>query len=479
MEKIYPVILCGGLGSRLWPLSRPSYPKQYLKIDSKESKTFLQETAYRLKKNNFFDQPLIICNEEHRFLVAEQMRQIDTKPKSIILEPFGRNTLPAIALSAFKLNQEGSDPLMVILPSDHVIKNNEKFIEVILKSANFAEKGNIITFGVKPEYPETGYGYIESEKSLNYEDCNPERILRFLEKPNLELAKELIIKKQFSWNSGIFFFKTSSFLKELKEKCPKIFSICKEAISNKINDLDFERIDKELFSNCPSISIDNGIMEKTTSGLVVPLNIGWSDAGDWNSLWKLSKKDEQNNFISGNVVVDKVEDSYFRSEERLIVGMNVKNLVVIETNDAILIANKANTQDVKNIYKRLEKAGNNEAKTHKRVYRPWGSYTSLIKGEKWQVKRINVNPGESLSLQKHFHRTEHWIVVSGIAQVEIEGNKNTLRKNQSTYIPIEAKHRLSNPSNEKLIVIEVQSGEYLGEDDIQRFEDDYGRDNLI
>ena len=279
MEKIYPVILCGGLGSRLWPLSRPSYPKQYLKIDCKESKTFLQETAYRLKENNLFDQPLIICNEEHRFLVAEQMRQIDTKPKSIILEPFGRNTLPAIALSAFKLNKEGYDPLMVILPSDHVIKNNEKFIEVILKSANFAEKGNIITFGVKPEYPETGYGYIESEKSLNYEDCNPEKNIKISRKAKLRTCKKTNYKNNFH---GIveYFFKTSSFLKELKEKCPKIFSICKEAISNKINDLDFERIDKELFSNCPSISIDNGIMEKTTSGLVVPLNIGWSDAGD-------------------------------------------------------------------------------------------------------------------------------------------------------------------------------------------------------
>ena len=479
MEKIYPVILCGGLGSRLWPLSRPSYPKQYLKIGHEGSKTFLQETACRLKKNNTFESPLIICNEEHRFLVAEQMRQINTEPKSIILEPFGRNTLPAVALSAFKLHKEGDDNLMIILPSDHVIKNNEKFIEVILKSAELAKKDNIITFGVKPEYAETGYGYIESENLLNYEVCNPERILRFLEKPNLEVAKKLIIKKQFSWNSGIFLFKTSFFLRELKEKCPKIFSICKEAISKKIIDLDFERIDKELFSHCPSVSIDNGIMEKTNSGLVVPLNIGWSDAGNWNSLWKLSSKDEHNNFISGNVIVDKVENCYLRSEERLIVGIGLNNLIVAETNDAILITNKDNTQDVKKIYKRLEQAGNKEAKTHKKVYRPWGSYTSLVTGEKWQVKRITVNPGESLSLQKHFHRTEHWIVVSGIAQVEIEGQKNTLTKNQSTYIPLETKHRLSNPSQKKLIVIEVQSGEYLGEDDIQRFEDDYGRDNLI
>ncbi len=475
MKKIFPVILCGGLGSRLWPLSRPSYPKQYLKIDHKESKTFLQETAQRLN-NNQFAPPLIICNEEHRFLVAEQMREIDTKPLSIILEPCGRDTLPAIAMSAFKLSEEGDDPLMMVLPSDHIVKNNQKFIEIILENAKHADKGNILTFGVNPEYPETGYGYIQSEKELNYEFCKPEKISRFIEKPNLELAEKLILEKRFSWNSGIFFFKASIFLKELREKSPEIFSICKKSISNKIIDLDFERINKDLFSNCPTLSIDKGIMEKTDLGLVVPLNIGWSDAGNWQSLWKISTKDDQNNFISGNVVLDKVKNCYIRSEERLLVGIGIENLIVVETNDAILISNKNNSQDVKNIFKKLDEAGNKEVKTHKTVYRPWGSYTSIVSGEKWQVKRIIVNPGESLSLQKHSYRAEHWIVVSGIAQVEIEGNKKILTKNQSIYIPKESKHRLSNPKGDKLIVIEVQSGEYLGEDDIVRFKDNYGRD---
>tara|TARA_Y100000739_G_C20604230_1_gene464661 strand:+ start:1113 stop:2546 length:1434 start_codon:yes stop_codon:yes gene_type:complete len=476
MNKIFPVILCGGQGSRLWPLSRPSYPKQYLKIDHQNSKTFLQETAKRFNFKNVFTPPLIICNEEHRFLVAEQMREINTKPLSILLEPFGRDTLPAIAISAFKLSEEADDPLMIILPSDHIIKNNKKFIEIILKTAEYADQGNIITFGVNPEYPEAGYGYIQSEKKLNYEVCKPEKISRFIEKPNLNLANKLILDKKFSWNSGIFFFKTSVFLKELKEKCPEIFDICKKSISNKIIDLDFERITKDLFSNCPSISIDKGIMEKTNLGLVVPLNIGWSDAGNWQSLWEISKKDDQNNFISGNVITDKVKNCYLRSEERLLVGIGIENLIIVETNDAILISNKENSQDVKNIFKKMVDDGNKEAKTHKKVYRPWGSYTSIVNGEKWQVKRIIVNPGESLSLQKHFHRTEHWIVVSGIAKVEIEGKKNILTKNQSTYIPKESKHRLSNPGEETLIVIEVQSGEYLGEDDIIRFEDNYGRD---
>ena len=474
-NKIIPVILCGGSGSRLWPLSRESFPKQYLEIRPGESLSFLQKTINRIKACKNIDDPMIICNEEHRFIVAEQIRELNIRPKSILLEPIGRNTAPAITAASLKANQLSKDSTLLVLPADHIIQNEKIFINVINKALDYVNDGKIVTFGITPNKPETGYGYIESKNPLNDRELKGEKIENFIEKPNKMLADKLITDKKFSWNSGIFFFKAKVMLDEVLKFCPEIYELCEKSLACNNLDLDFQRIDFQFFSKCKKISIDNAIMEKTNLGIVIPLNAGWSDIGNWESFWEVSNKDNLGNVKIGKVISQSITNCYVRSENKLIAAIGLENLIIVETNDAVLVANKDKSQDIKLIVDILKKKGDPEGTVHKTIFRPWGNYTSIAGGLNWQVKKIIVKPGESLSLQSHTYRAEHWVVVDGTAFVEIEGNQNILKKNESIYIPLGSKHRLSNRGEKILTLIEIQSGDYLGEDDIIRFEDVYGR----
>ena len=474
-KSIIPVILCGGTGTRLWPLSRKSYPKQFLSISSISSRSLLQNTYQRIKNLKGLKEPILICNEEHRFIVAEQMREINIKPRSILLEPFGRNTAPAVTLAALISKEYEKDAQLLILSSDHIIEDEKQFLKVINAGIEYANEGRLVTFGVIPDEPSTGYGYIKSAEPLEGSEIKGSRIESFIEKPDLITANKLIKDKRYSWNSGMFLFKANAILNEIKNFTPEVLYSCKKSLEGKLFDLDFQRLDQDSFYNCPSISIDVAVMEKTIKGTVLPLKANWTDIGSWNAVWKISKKDESNNYIEGCVVAKNSQNCYFRGEQRLIAALGVKNLIVIETSDAILVADKNQSQEVKNIVNYLKERGIREGQEHKKIYRPGGSYESIVEEERWQVKIINVKPGEKLSLQMHHHRSEHWIIVSGTAQVEIDDNEITLHENQSAYIPIGSKHRLSNPGKISLKLIEVQSGSYLGEDDIHRFEDNYGR----
>ena len=472
---IIPIILCGGTGSRLWPLSRASFPKQYLKINPRHSPSFFQETIKRVKSIDNMQKPIVICSEEHRFIVAEQLREIGVKNSDILLEPVGRNTAPAITIACLKAIENNKDPMVLILPADHIIKDEDTFEKVLIKAKIYANMGKIVTFGITPNKAETGFGYIESKKDLDSDLLNGEKILRFIEKPDKRTAENFIKRKNFSWNSGIFLCKAAAMLKEIEFNSKEIYDLCKEALSKKNSDLDFQRIDFEAFSKCKNISIDKEVMEKTNLGIVLPLKASWSDVGSWESLWEVGEKDNMGNVILGNVIIDNVKNSYLRSDKKLIVGIGIENLVIVQTKDALLVSEKDQSQKVKNIVQYLESNNRSEATKHKTIYRPWGNYTSIGEGENWQVKKIIVKEGQSLSLQKHNYRSEHWIVVNGIALVEIDNEVKILEKNQSTYIPLGAIHRLSNKGKETLILIEVQSGSYLGEDDIFRFADKYGR----
>ena len=474
-KKIIPVILCGGTGSRLWPLSRASFPKQYLKINPGISKSFFQSTVKRIASIDQIEKPIVICSEEHRFIVAEQLREIGVNNSDILLEPVGRNTAPAVTIACLRAMENNKDSLLLILPADHIIKDEGTFERVLVKAKSYANLGKIVTFGITPDKAETGFGYIESKNDLDSNLLNGEEILRFIEKPDKGTAEKFIKRNNFSWNSGIFLFKADVMLKEIELNSKDIYVHCKKALSKKIHDLDFQRINHEAFSKCRNISIDKEVMEKTKLGIVLPLTAKWSDVGCWQSLWEVFEKDNMGNVITGNVVVDDVKNSYLQSDERLIVGIGIENMVIVETRDALLVSQKDQTQKVKNIVQYLESNNKSEANKHKTIYRPWGNYTSIAEGKNWQVKKIIVNEGQSLSLQMHKYRTEHWTVVNGIALVEIDDEVKKLEKNQSTYIPLGSKHRLSNKGKEPLILIEVQSGDYLGEDDIFRFEDDYGR----
>ena len=474
-NRIIPVILCGGSGSRLWPLSRGSFPKQFLSILPNKKHSLLQETLERLNGIKNLERPILICNEEHRFIVAEQMREINIKPLHIILEPFGRNTAPAIAIAALKSLEDYQNPNLLILSSDHHINENKKFHAAVKKGVEFAENGRLVTFGVVPTSPDIGFGYIESDNPFNVKQLEGLNIKRFIEKPELDTAKKLFKNKKFTWNSGIFAFKAKTILSELKIFNPKIINFCQESIKNKSYDLDFLRLEKSSFKNCPNISIDYAVMEKTKLGTVVPLDAGWSDIGSWNSAWKLSDKDKAGNVKEGKVHLKDSVNCFMRGENRLIVGLGLKDLIVIETNDAILIANRNDDQKVKEIVEELKIKGFKEGINHSKTYRPWGYYLSVLKEDRWQVKLILVKPGEKLSLQMHYHRSEHWVVVSGTALVEIDGKASTLGENESAYIPLRSIHRLSNPGRIPLLLIEVQSGSYVGEDDIKRIKDSYGR----
>ena len=474
-EKLLPVILCGGSGSRLWPLSRKSLPKQYLSIDSKSEFSLLQKTLNRIKVLGKENEPIIICNEEHRFITAEQIRKVKIKPNAILLEPHSRNTAPAVAIAALHSLSSGDDPVLLILPSDHLIKDQEEFINSIRNAYGYATEGKILTFGIKPKHPATGYGYIQSQSPLIKNEKSPSLIKKFIEKPNISIAEKLYRDDHFSWNSGIFMTKASTIIKELEKYCPEVIIQCKESLSKRIIDLDFLRIGKESYEICPNISLDKAVMEKTDHGYVFPLDANWSDIGGWESYWENSSKDSNGNVMLGDTIQIESKNNLITSDGRLTVTLGVSDLIVVTTNDAVLVTKKDQSENVKKLVEQLIIKNRIEAVESKKVYRPWGSYFSVEEDFNWKIKKIEVNPQSSLSLQMHKKRAEHWIVVKGIANVEINEKKFILKENQSCFIPEGYKHRLSNLNKEPLIIIEVQSGTYLGEDDIIRLEDKYGR----
>lgn len=471
---IIPVILAGGSGSRLWPLSRTSYPKQYLNLVEENKFSLLQNTYLRLKGLNNLQAPIIISNEEQRFLVTEQMREINVKPDSIILEPFGRNTAPAIALAALKASKKNKDTILLVLSSDHHIDNNKNFRKVIEDGLKLAKANRLVTFGIIPNSPETGYGYIEVCEEINDEN-NSSNVKSFIEKPNLEKAKNLIKDKHYFWNSGIFLFKASTILEELNKFEPDIVKTCFNSLEKGKADLDFFRINENYFKKCPNVPIDIAVMERTKLGSVLIIKAGWNDIGSWKSIYDNSEKDNKGNTLIGKVITEEVNNCYLRSEERLIVGIDLKNLIVVETNDAILISDKESTQKVKKVVQKLYDSNAEEGNNSKKNYRPWGSFSSIERGTSWQVKKLEIKPYSSISLQLHNHRSEHWIIVKGTAKIEIDDKVSFLKKNESIYVPLGSKHRLTNQTKEYLVLIEVQSGSYLGEDDIIRFADNYGR----
>ena len=473
--KLIPVILCGGSGSRLWPLSRKSYPKQFLALEGNSDLTLLQKTLKRLESFKNLSEPIIICNEDHRFLVAEQCRSIDIVPEEIILEPVGKNTASAIALASLRALDINNESNLIVLSSDHIIQNESQFLKAVECGLNLSFNNKIVTFGVIPNRPETGYGYIQTENKIDINNLKGHEIKKFIEKPNYKNALEYISEGNYVWNSGIFIFKASVILKELEKYSKNNLDIIKSSLLKSKRDLDFLRIDKNLFENCENISIDNAVMEKTALGVVVPIDNGWSDIGSWYSLWQCSEKDKNSNYIKGQVYSEQSSNNYIRSEGRLIVTIGIMNMVIVETDDVVLISDMKKSQEVKNVVQRLEKEGFRESLSHNLVHRPWGSYQSMLKEQRWQVKLIKVKPNSSLSLQMHHHRSEHWVVVKGTAKVEIDGEDRLLSENQSVYIPIGKSHRLTNPGKMNLELIEVQSGPYLEEDDIVRFDDNYGR----
>ncbi|WP_422409256.1 MULTISPECIES: mannose-1-phosphate guanylyltransferase/mannose-6-phosphate isomerase [unclassified Endozoicomonas] len=473
--SLIPVIMSGGSGSRLWPQSRSLYPKQFLPLVNEQ--TMLQNTLSRLNGLDSVSAPLVIANEEHRFLVAEQIRQIGRQASAIILEPVGKNTAPAVALAALKAQSlfEEKDPILLVLAADHVIQNNQAFHQAIEAALPAARTGKLVTFGIVPTHPETGYGYIKASKALTGNSVQAAPVDNFVEKPDLETAQGYLASGDYYWNSGMFLFKASRYLEELDKFCPDILQACEKAMAAESTDLDFVRLDETAFHACPDESIDYAVMEKTTDSVVVPLDAGWSDVGSWTSLADICEKDESGNACQGDVLLQDTRNTYVRSEKKLIATVGVDDLVITESDDAILVAHKDRVQDVKKIVERLKAANRSEAKLHRKVYRPWGAYDSIDMGDRFQVKRITVKPGAQLSLQMHHHRAEHWIVVKGTALVTNGDQEILLTENQSTYIPIGVVHRLENPGKFDLELIEVQSGGYLGEDDIVRFEDTYGR----
>jgi len=465
-----PVLLSGGVGSRLWPVSRELHPKQFLPLAGEL--TMLQQTLNRTG-NLEASAPVVVCNEEHRFMVAEQLRQVGIAPSALILEPVGRNTAPAVALAALQQLARDPDAILLVLPADHIIQDAAAFAEAVTRALPLARDGHLMTFGVVPQAPETGYGYIRCGASLG-EDLYA--LEAFVEKPDVETAQSYLDSGSFLWNSGMFLLRAATYLEQLEEFQPDMLACCRRAMDLATVDMDFIRPEAAAFSACPADSIDYAVMENTRAGGVVALDCGWSDVGAWSALWEVASRDEHGNASQGDVMLDNCRDSYFRSESRLLAATGVSNLVVVETADAILVADRDRVQDVKRIVNRLKAESRPEASLHSRVYRPWGSYESLVTADRFQVKRIIVNPGQTLSLQMHHHRAEHWIVVHGTAEVTCEDRVFMLAEDESTYIPLGRKHRLANPGRIPLELIEVQSGTYLGEDDIVRFEDVYGRD---
>ena len=467
---IVPVILSGGSGTRLWPLSRKMHPKQLLPLLNET--TLLQDTVNRFKNADDIDHAVVICNESYRFMVAEQIRQSEIKGVDIILEPFGRNTAPAIALAAFNAMVDEQDPVLLVLPADHDIRDVEGFLEAVKIGQGQSESGNLVTFGIVPDKPETGYGYINAGDSIG-DHCY--KVAGFVEKPDKSTAESYIEQGSYYWNSGMFMFKASAYLDALERLAPAMFEACQNACNKAEKDMDFLRIDEASFEACPSDSIDYAIMEKVDNAVVIPVDIGWSDVGSWAALHDIGDVDVMNNTLIGDVKTEASKNCYIRAESKLVVALGVEDLIIVDTADALLVAHREKVQDIKNIVEKLHNNGREEVMFHKNVCRPWGCYQSIDSSDRYQAKRITVKPGAVLSLQLHHHRAEHWVVVNGTAKVTKGDEVFILSENESTYIPLGIKHRLENIGKIPLELIEVQTGSYLGEDDIVRFDDVYGR----
>lgn len=464
-----PVILSGGSGTRLWPLSRPLYPKQFLAIHSDH--TLFQDTALRAAEIGL-DAPIVVCNEEHRFIVAENLRMIEQEAHDILLEPAGRNTAPAIAAAACAAMKAGDDPVMLVLPADHVIEDVAAFGEAVKTAESLAQEGHLVTFGIKPTEPHTGYGYIQAGDAI---DGGASKIKAFTEKPDVKTAEKFLKSGQYSWNSGMFCFKASAYLEALEQEHPDIVTHARASYENGQNDLDFVRLEPESFKKCADISIDYAVMEHTDQGVVVSLDARWNDVGSWDAVWQVSEKNKDGTVTKGDVIAKGTKNSFISGEDRLVCALGLEDVIVVDTQDAVLVAHKDAVQDVKEIVNDLKAQERKEAKHHRTVYRPWGHYDSICFGARDQVKRISVKPGAKLSVQKHFHRSEHWVVVKGTAHVTKGDEMLTLSENESVYLPVGVIHALENPGKIMLEIIEVQTGSYLGEDDIVRFEDNYGR----
>jgi mannose-1-phosphate guanylyltransferase/mannose-6-phosphate isomerase len=470
---IYPVILSGGSGTRLWPMSRSLYPKQLLALFGDTS--LLQQTVSRVAGQPGFAAPLIVANEEHRFIIAEQLREIGVEAAGLLLEPIGRNTAPAAAVAALRIAERDPEGFVLVMPSDHAIADPQAFQEAVGRAAAAAKAGLLVTFGITPDRAETGYGYIAAGTPIAACD-GAFAVARFVEKPQQPDAERYVAAGDYFWNSGIFLFPAVAYLAELERLRPDMLAACKEAVAKAKSDADFIRLDKAAFAACPADSIDYAVMEHTGAAAIVPVSMGWSDLGSWDALWEMSAKDERGNALAGNVVAEDTANCYLRSENGLIAAIGVEDLVVVATDDAVMVAPRNRTQEVKTLVGRLLKEGHDQADALPTVHRPWGTYRSIHNGDRVQVKHITVKPGAKLSLQMHHHRAEHWVVVQGTAKI-VRGNEElVLTEDQSTYIPLGTAHRLENPGKIPLHVIEVQSGSYLGEDDIVRFEDHYGRE---
>lgn len=467
--QILPVVMAGGSGTRLWPLSREMYPKQFLALEAGQS--MLQSTVGRLQGLDVL-KPVVICNENHRFLVAEQLRQMGALQGNILLEPVGRNTAPAVALAALHASREGTDPLMLVLAADHMIQNTAAFQAAVLKALPLAEQGALVTFGIVAQRPETGYGYIRRGKSVAegaYE------VAAFVEKPNLAVAESYLAEGGYDWNSGMFLFRASRYLQALQAHRPDVLQACEAAMADAQSDMDFVRVNEALFRACPDVSIDYAVMEKTSDAVLVPMDAGWSDVGAFAALWEVLPQDAQGNVHRGDVLTHDSHNNLVMSENALVATVGLQDTVVVQTKDAVFVAPRARASEVKLIVEQLKRAGRTEHQLHREVFRPWGKYDSVDASSRYQVKRITVKPGARLSVQMHHHRAEHWIVVSGTANVTLDGQQHLLTENQSIYLPVGAVHALENPGKIPLELIEVQVGSYLGEDDIVRFEDLYGR----
>jgi len=469
---LIPVILAGGVGSRLWPASRSLRPKQFIEFPNMQGSLF-QNTLSRLEGLSDLEDPIVVCNNDHRFLVAEQLRQLGKEHSNILLEPIGRNTAPAVALAALCALQNSADPLLLILPADHVVEDQTAFQQAITQALQLAKQGKLATFGIVPSVPEIGYGYIN--KGAELASGNGYCVEQFVEKPDQETAQAYLDSGNYFWNSGMFLFSASTYLQELKRHAPDIFDSCHQAYASLESSENFQRISEPIFASCRSDSIDYAVMEKTASAVVVPLDAGWNDLGAWDAMWEVRAKDEHGNALSGDVLTFDVQDSYIQSESRLVAVAGVRDVVVVETADAVLVTHRSQAQSVKHLVKQLQDHEREEGTLHRLGYRPWGSYECLSSRPGYQVKHLIVNAGASISLQLHHKRAEWWTVLKGVAFVTCDNEDFQLQPNESTYIPIGSKHRLTNASNEPVEVIEVQIGEYLGEDDIVRFEDRYNR----